>query len=560
MQSEYNNIDKLAQDAFAEFTVDTKQQQQHWKQMQAMLQPTVKPIAKSKRLRIVLWIAALLICGLFGTLIWQNTTTQKSTDTVAKQTINTTVNSFELLRDSNINIVNSDTEIVTPNKLVYYDYPTNNDFAQFVKPVPFTITFFPCDSSKKTDSTLSILPEEEKNKLALQQFFLELEKKSNVFEIDNNKDTLLICREGTTAFIKAHSFVNTNNKIQIIVKEFYSYADMIANKLTTISDDKQLISDGMVQISAVQNDKPVQLSGIKTITIKMPVTDYNENMQLFTGEIQHSNLSDILSASYINNNINWKPKGQFQRIDRPRHYIKVFDAHGQPYKTFNKSNGQFIAKFVIRKNLTLSRRKVLDGLKEYYGMFYDKIKLRRSLNNNPHYRLSKQEMPVVGDSVMMDWASAVALKLVTQEDIKNYEQKLLSDSVYNKSPLPYYEFQISKLGYINCDRFRNTSPEIQTEFYVNTGDSNKAEKIYTVIAVDKFKSLINSNFFSGSTTIFKGMPKDESVKAISIGAINGKVVYSIKPFITSNNLSIENTNFIETDAEKFKKIITKFYN
>ena len=117
----------------------------------------------------------------------------------------------------------------------------------------------------------------------------------------------------------------------------------------------------------------------------------------------------------------------------------------------------------------MSNADVLKGLKGHFELFYDKIKLRRSWSNRPGRLFSRSKWPIVGDSVMMDYTTAKRLKLVSKSDMEKYEKQLLKDSIqWNErvKSIPFYEFEISKMGFMNCDRFQNnTDPKV--EFTLN---------------------------------------------------------------------------------------------
>ena len=52
--------------------------------------------------------------------------------------------------------------------------------------------------------------------------------------------------------------------MKIAVREYYKYEDIIAAKLTTTFNGEQLITGGMLHISAEQDGKPVTIDAEKT--------------------------------------------------------------------------------------------------------------------------------------------------------------------------------------------------------------------------------------------------------------------------------------------------------
>jgi hypothetical protein len=400
----------------------------------------------------------------------------------------------------------------------------------------------------------------EGDKQSLVQFFNTIQKPAQQFAVNNYKDTNLVCRQGTRVFIPANAFVNSSNtpvtnNIIVDIKEFYSYQDIISGKLNTTSNGEQLISGGMLYIAASENGKQLKLAGTKKITIKMPTADFNEQMQLFTGEKQENasgNSSTDFAYDYNDHgNINWQPAGQFQRPARNRFFIKVFDPYGEPYETEQK-NGITIARFIIRKNCPMSNKEVLAALKGHYGLFYDKIILKRSWGNHPGPLFGSQDWPVVGDSAMIEYTTAKQLKLVSKEDMEKYEKQLLEDSAtWNEKVkhIPFYEFQISKLGFMNCDRFHNDQiPKV--EFTLNLGEGEDANNFFSVLSFDKYRSVMQGSCGKNKLT-FSKVPENANVHLICVGVKNGKILTCIKSLQVGTE-EVSGLEFVETTPENFK--------
>lgn len=143
---------------------------------------------------------------------------------------------------------------------------------------------------------------EEEKYYKLEKVFKRLAKKPSYFTINNSRDTVIECREGTLLSIPANAFLKASNestvsgKVNIVVKEFYKVSDMLIAGLSTTSDDKLLETGGMIQITATSNGDSCILKPNKNITIGMPKNDAEtiDGMQLFNG-------------LHANNEINWLP-------------------------------------------------------------------------------------------------------------------------------------------------------------------------------------------------------------------------------------------------------------
>lgn len=97
--------------------------------------------------------------------------------------------------------------------------------------------------------------------ISLSDVYKHFEKKPQVFSIRTDRDTTIICKEGTTIKIDANSLISekTGNPIsgtfQLKVKEYYKISDMILANLTTTSGGKIIETGGMLHISATNNSE-----------------------------------------------------------------------------------------------------------------------------------------------------------------------------------------------------------------------------------------------------------------------------------------------------------------
>lgn len=567
-----NNMDNKLQQLENQRLPDLSHMDEHWAEMEAMLQGNNKPAGGVFSLagrRLLGWVAAVaaLVALFFGGRYFLNR--NDGNDTVVIKTNVPSKNNI-ISKDSSekdtvsVTIQQFNNSTIQPPAISFTGHYTSKNNHNV------TINFYPCDSSGKLSSDK--LPDSVKqayaqketeamNAFLLGEFWGRIEKQSQLFTIDNRFDTLLVCAEGTRLSIPAGAFAGGNDKISIEVKEFYTYQDMIANKLSTTSNGQQLVSDGMLSVKAIRDGKEVDLTGLKPMQIVMPRRDSSEDMQLFTGKqtgpslMFRQGVDTVDVAGFSAGNINWIPAGRFEGMPKKRYFVKSFDPYGQPYKVRENANGVSIAKFVIKKNCPLSNEKALEGLRGHFEMFYNRIKLKRSWNNRPHKLFSKQPLPFVGDSILMDYLSAKALKLATPEELARVEAQMRKDTAeYEKGlkGMASYQFTVSKLGYINCDRFQNTPGE-RIEFTFDLGDDKNVSNFTTVLAFQKYRSVLNG-VIAGGRVLFQKIPKDAKVYLISVGAKDGKVYSCVQPYMSENKI-VSDLPFEETSPEQFKKKI-----
>ncbi|GAB2819919.1 hypothetical protein GCM10027043_20660 [Ferruginibacter profundus] len=91
--------------------------------------------------------------------------------------------------------------------------------------------------------------------------------------------------KGAIIKIPAHAFISGNaGKVQLELKEAYTLQDIITAGLKTESDGNPLQSGGMFYINATANGKALEL--LKPIKISIPTNAYDDNMELFKGEVE----------------------------------------------------------------------------------------------------------------------------------------------------------------------------------------------------------------------------------------------------------------------------------
>jgi hypothetical protein len=128
---------------------------------------------------------------------------------------------------------------------------------------------------------------------SISEIYRKSKKRASVFVINNNRDTVLRCKEGTLISIPANSFEAKNSPsliegdIKLSVNEYYSVADILLANLTTSSNGNMIETGGMFFMSATVKDSndTLNLKKGKDITIALPTSPSQdtEGMQVFNG-------------------------------------------------------------------------------------------------------------------------------------------------------------------------------------------------------------------------------------------------------------------------------------
>jgi hypothetical protein len=118
-------------------------------------------------------------------------------------------------------------------------------------------------------------------------------KAAQTFRIRPDRDTVLYGSEGTVMRVPAGTFVVGNNRkgtapqglVAIQLREFYSMADILLERLTTMAGPRLLETGGMVRLSATAADgTECKLKPGSAFELGFPATRPIDGMQLYAGQ------------------------------------------------------------------------------------------------------------------------------------------------------------------------------------------------------------------------------------------------------------------------------------
>lgn len=405
-------------------------------------------------------------------------------------------------------------------------------------------------------------------KASLQQFFDELKKEEQTFYIQAGRDTTLIAKEGTQLVIPATILYRKNNvakgQVTITMREYYKMEDILAAKLTTTSNGKQLVTGGMVHITAQQDGENLTVDPTRTITIKMPVDKdkYDNNMELFTGQELHTSADN-------SSNINWVQAGRnLQPLDGPDKKILDFNLGWiAPYSVkYRKKN---IAKFYVSTRITMPKAAIIAQLKQRFGDYYDVIKLKRYHRNSgpSQYRTGSPVKQLfeffnqdIIDSVQVNVIAALTSGNIPLQDSLRYMALLKDDSVYLKKYLTMhntYKFALSGFGWINCDRFL-FDPRPKITVTASLDKSANARDYVSMLVYKRYQSAMDG-FRGGSNFYFQHIPREEPAFLITLTVKDDKVVSNIQSIIATLNKEVDVRVFEPTTPEEFKQKLQSLF-
>lgn len=390
----------------------------------------------------------------------------------------------------------------------------------------------------------------------LQQFYKQLEKEEQEFYINPNRDTTLIAKEGTQLFIPANALLfkarPAKGTVKIILREYYRYEDIIAAKLPTTSNGHQLVTGGMLHISAQQDGEPVMMAPQKAIAVNMPTDNYDNRMQLFTGQ-------EIPGSTENSSTLDWLPVEMFHQsinVHGPRKKeLNLNDV--EPYSvSYGKKT---TAKFYVAPGVSIPGTEITDRLKQRFGSYYDIIKLKPARKNRAYGR-SDGGKPLVIDSTLIAVNKALTPgKLTKQDSLRNYDFKK-QESFYLEQQgrlRTTYSFALTNFGWFNCDRFTN-DPRPKVNCKVNLPKGATAGNHVSLLVFTRYRSVVQGYYNGGYQIQYNNVPEGEPVLLITVAVTTDKVVSNIQALTTSNTV-VSNLVFEPTTPEQFKQKLQSLF-
>lgn len=390
----------------------------------------------------------------------------------------------------------------------------------------------------------------------------KFEKQAQHFSIPSNKDTTIICNEGTIIKIKANSFVSQQTGqfiielIDFTVLEYYKISDILLSNLSTSSSGQLLETAGMININATYNNQPLELAKGKTIEISFPTMKKERDMQLFSGAWENSSHIEWKAQPIDKNNsqqifmfVEEMPKFNGGE-GKLRDYLSTAVKYPEQAKELGVQGTVYIS-FVINEIGEVTEPRVIRGVTTELD-----IAALEAIKKMPNWVPGKQQ----GRNVSVQYNIPVKFDLGDTSLVgdgtfkERFEQSYTDSTIQNASAgnILHYVFNTTELGWINCDRFINVKSKIN---FVVKLDKN----IETVkIIFDRYKSILNGIPANGNYT-FKGVPLEEKITIVAIKRVDNKPYLSVKETQTSNKveqeLSFQPVTFetLKTEIEKLDK-------
>jgi hypothetical protein len=445
--------------------------------------------------------------------------------------------------------------------------------------------------------------------ITVDEFYEKIEKQGQEFTLGSESGGLIKCLEGTSLVIPPAAFTDEHGnsisgEIKITVVEYYKYSEMVAANLSTMSDGRQLITGGMIRVTATSKGMPVKLRSDKFIDLTMPAKDYDMAMQLFIPATEKNKIPAGYAGDYLTDDpnapakkrtINWQVAGRQSTIPVFAMMTNFMNMQNEPSAVRGRNGGTAIFKIPTESPYSVAEAKQI--LQEKYGADYRRItvkkvkKLRREFNFFGPKRYVVKAL--IGDSVRLTLDEALHRGFIENKDSAFYAEKIRRDSMefyrnyfanvfsgtgqsalrsdtisllgdkftanYQEESVAKnfglyvktqqtYNFRIQNLGWINCDRFAEYG--IKADFVINLPEGLKADNFVSQLVFTNIRSVLPGRNFENKLG-FPNVPVNMPVYLVGLGEKDGKVVSFMEKLKTGRN-EVYITNFEETTAEAFK--------
>ena len=412
-----------------------------------------------------------------------------------------------------------------------------------------------------------------------------LSSKSEIFNIDPTKDTLIKCQKGTLVYLPAKSLQfqdgsSPSGQVQLEIKECYTLADFIGDNLTTTSGSRILETGGMVNVSLSNNGKQLRMKDGKEYALYFPRHGKEDDMQLFYGnhdpsgkldwslapalkteQIEFKSETELIDQTLYSCNIlisgrtvaigdfdvKWEMRDSEQTIED--YFSSNFSATDDMKKEFCSQN--YKADFDLKLDTS---GKVSDiTFDETTTPAFDKI-ISDFFYALPPLEIStmaKHSPDVMYGLVITGRTEIDRNKYNTQFKQKYASFKDKAITKIDQAELNYFVQTATKFGWINCDRFWNTQDE-KIEFFVKSKSPNDTK---ILIAFKDINSVMQGTP-KGDRFVFSNIPVSQGIKVIGITYDNGKPSMGVAETTTDKN-GFELTAFNEFTLAQLETELNK---
>ncbi len=382
----------------------------------------------------------------------------------------------------------------------------------------------PTTNEPQENTTLSYAEEVEKLNNLLQAY----DKPMQQFQTTSQKKTTIVGKLGTIVHVDPACLETFDGQplgetIEVELKEYCNQGELLRGNVATISNGEMIISGGAYYLDMTSDGKPLRIQEGKSINVEFPKFA-EEEMELFYG--QRDSLGQM----------NWEAAGQPFR-NRPA-----------PAKPSEPEKAPFNEKDI---DLLLSIEKVV------FKSDFDTSTVEAA-------GITPQEMEIIKKQRM---AELEALRKKREKELALWKRQTeLQETMYEA-------VAISKLGWINCDRFYNVSqtsllialnesPDVKVaNMYLIFKNTNAVLQSFTINPVtlkrgdyDKMVREFGDSITSTSA-LFDRIPIGYEVRLISVGVNEKDEMYTYSSDFKIEKNETQRIELKKSSKEELEKLL-----
>ncbi len=343
----------------------------------------------------------------------------------------------------------------------------------------------------------------------LDQFYAQTGVPVQEFLVDLERDTVLTGAAGTRILIKAGIFEGANAaEARILLKECYTYADMLAENLTTLSGNQMLETAGMIHLDATAGGKPLKVKPGAEIAIAFANAQPKDGFELFDGKRLDNGRIDWTHDPLAKEAI---PKIVFIRGKYIREASGFFDRHyhlpKQILAGLNKKSWLVHVSFDEAGNIIGSsvpdKGNYTDAQLMACQKFFDivpELKLEVAAVRKKSWK-TDFEFKAMNGQYYADWIAAKAAK-----EAKEQKRRAINKLLYT-----------NKLGWMNYDKFKK-SPLPKRDLVVLV---DEGEEVDMKLMVKKYNSVL-PGVRTANRVVFSRVPTNLKATLVSIKIEDGQ--------------------------------------
>jgi len=381
---------------------------------------------------------------------------------------------------------------------------------------------------------------------------MRLKVPAQTFEIDNSKEQVITCRQGTQVHIPAGAF--GNKRVTINISEYYQPGEIFAANLTTHCNKAPIETAGMINITAESNGTPVESS--KALEYKFPRKNKSTDFKFFEGVWDSSfNINWVLNKPAQPAPANLKPTGPVQESNSlTSEIVEPSDSDYILYKARYTANlsDKAVARFF--EQLVSIDRTLYDGCLQNASADISISSDGRITGVKDNYTNQKTECDVAVQRYIWTCLPKRFSPYTSDTYIHLDFYTTGSDTTYNNAVSALYASNAAamreaqakyegdnivltstNLGWINCDRFL-TGTKI-ARYTVETDPDASVR-----LVMKKYKSFFGTQYFvdikgrdkaPARRFCFENIPGDEDIVLISTKKVDGQIYLAIESTKTS---------------------------